>query len=325
MKDIIDLRKRREKHFKNDDGTFSVQLYNEDIHYKYDGKYYDVDNTLVDEGNFYVNRTNSQITTFSKDSDFLYEINIDDLFLKFSLDNSFVNEINVKDNKIIYSNILNNVDIEYIIKNNKIKENIILKSMDLPNTLLFNITTNCKLIKKDKKIEVFDNEKLVFTFEVPFFIDNNNKCCNNIDFDLFEVDGNYCYSINLDNEWLYSIDRSYPVILDPTIVNRVGDNVYDAFISSLSPDINRNNSIILEVGSDDGDIRRTLLKFELPELDSSCNILNATAYMRAYNLCVYSEDNRAINVHEVNCSWDEENVTWNSINNGCYYSFVTIS
>ena len=78
MKDIIDLRKRREKHFKNDDGTFSVQLYNEDIHYKYDGKYYDVDNTLVDEGNFYVNRTNSQITTFSKDSDFLYEINIDD-------------------------------------------------------------------------------------------------------------------------------------------------------------------------------------------------------------------------------------------------------
>lgn len=39
MKELKHLRKRNEKHFLNDDGTISLYLYNNDIHYLKNGEY----------------------------------------------------------------------------------------------------------------------------------------------------------------------------------------------------------------------------------------------------------------------------------------------
>ena len=50
------LRKRREKHFLQENGDIVAQVYNEDIHYLEDGKYKEIDNTIVRENNYYKNK-----------------------------------------------------------------------------------------------------------------------------------------------------------------------------------------------------------------------------------------------------------------------------
>ena len=39
MKELIKLRKRREKHFLNSDGTITAYMYNHDVHCKKNGKW----------------------------------------------------------------------------------------------------------------------------------------------------------------------------------------------------------------------------------------------------------------------------------------------
>ena len=51
MKELKHLRKRNEKHFLNDDGTISLYLYNNDIHYLKNGEYLDIDNALIEKEN----------------------------------------------------------------------------------------------------------------------------------------------------------------------------------------------------------------------------------------------------------------------------------
>ena len=67
MKELKHLRKRNEKHFLNDDGTISLYLYNNDIHYLKNGEYLDIDNTLIEKGNTIVNKANNFHTSFPKD------------------------------------------------------------------------------------------------------------------------------------------------------------------------------------------------------------------------------------------------------------------
>ncbi|MDE6141576.1 MAG: hypothetical protein K2G03_03135, partial [Bacilli bacterium] len=67
MKELIDLRKPREKHFLNEDGTITLNMYDEDIHYRKGNEYVEIDNNLVEENNKIVNKENDFKVNFSKD------------------------------------------------------------------------------------------------------------------------------------------------------------------------------------------------------------------------------------------------------------------
>lgn len=56
--EILEKRKAREKHFLREDGTFKAIVYNDDIHYLKNGKYEEIDNTIVEEEDFYTNKSN---------------------------------------------------------------------------------------------------------------------------------------------------------------------------------------------------------------------------------------------------------------------------
>ena len=45
--ELINKRKLREKHFLREDGTIVAKVYNEDIHYLKNGKYEEIENTLI--------------------------------------------------------------------------------------------------------------------------------------------------------------------------------------------------------------------------------------------------------------------------------------
>ena len=63
MKEIISLRKPREKHFLNEDGTFTVQMYDHDIHYLANGEYKEIDNSLIELDSCYQTSSNAFIVS----------------------------------------------------------------------------------------------------------------------------------------------------------------------------------------------------------------------------------------------------------------------
>ena len=69
MKEIIDLRKKREKHFENKDGTITAYMYDYDIHFLKNNKYEEIDNTLIEKANHYENKNNDLKVIFDKEND----------------------------------------------------------------------------------------------------------------------------------------------------------------------------------------------------------------------------------------------------------------
>ena len=68
MKELKTLRERKVKNYLNEDGTITAQIYNNDIHYLNNGVYREIDNTLVDKGEYFENKYNSFKTKFNKNN-----------------------------------------------------------------------------------------------------------------------------------------------------------------------------------------------------------------------------------------------------------------
>ena len=190
--ELINKRKRREKHFLQENGDIVAKIYDEDIHFLKDGKYEDIDNTLVKENNFYHNKNNDYKASFAINSnDYLTKIEKDNYYLNIRLKNS--NDVYLKNHsKILYENIFDKVDIEYELKINKVKESIILKDKEsLVNDFEFIIDTNLELSLNNKEIIASKDNINYFKIEKPFMLDSSKVINNNIDYKLIREDNHY--------------------------------------------------------------------------------------------------------------------------------------
>ena len=135
MKELTEKRKLREKHFLKPNGEMIAYVYDEDVHYLQDGKYLEINNTLIKNKDSFENKQNSFKSIFNKKN--LLEMRKVDNYLVINLKNS-MELLPFKKNKeeITYRNILNDIDIDYQVKNTKVKEAIILHSKEnIPKSL----------------------------------------------------------------------------------------------------------------------------------------------------------------------------------------------
>ena len=327
--ELIDKRKPREKHFLQEDGTIIAKLYNEDIHYLKDGKYEEIDNTLIDIGNYYINKKNSYKLYFGKDIlNNLMRIEKEKHYINFRLNNSQKFLLNIEKTsgkyckKIKYIDLLKNVDFEYNIQPNKVKEDIILKS-SLTNLdkIEFILDTDMKiLLNKDKSVDILNGKKTVFKIESPFMVDSAGKTNKNVYYELIKEGFVYKLNLILDTKWLKSKEITYPVRIDPTITNHSNENsVYDTYIYPGDSNDDRNNQDILKVGvervNNQDRINRALLKFDLPIIGTGSQILSASVNLVGYPLDPISYNNWLLEVHQITDEWNEQNANWNNLNN----------
>lgn len=278
MKEIKNLRKRNEKHFLNKDGSITCYLYDEDIHYLKNGQYENIDNTLIDNELFLTNKANAFRATFSKDklSKKIVDITKDNFYLKMYLKTNKNSKLNLisQNNSISYKNILEDIDFDYQVISTKLKESIILKNKNnIPNCLAFTIDTNLKLELVNNKIIAKNENQTIFKIARPYMWDKENNYNYNISYDLKQVDSKYLLTLNLDRNWLKT--ANYPVVIDPTIVNKDSDSVVDTYIYPGDTNVNRNNTDILKVGVNGSNKYRTLLKFKLPNIGTASDVIYA--------------------------------------------------
>lgn len=324
MKEIEILEKRgpKEKHFLREDGCMKAIIYNEDIHYLKNGKYEEIDNTIVEEDTFYTNKSNSYKVKFNKkEAKNLMEVEKDEHYLKIKLIDNKIEKISISKNEFKYVDILNTIDVDYKVMNNKLKEGILLKNKDsLNQKILFDVDTNLDLkILKDGSIIAFEKDNTIFKIEAPYMIDKNNNENHNISYKLDKKLNNYLLELILDKRWLETAE--YPVTIDPTIVVDDGTNaLQDTYIYPGDTNVSRGSLGYLKIGVEKVNNvnvpNRALIKLQLPTLSTGDQVVSAQLNLTGYETSASSSNFKHVifAMHPITQSWTEAGANWNNMN-----------
>ena len=134
--ELIERRKVREKHFLQEDGTIIAKVYDNDVHFLKDGKYEEINNQLIKENDYYVNKKNAYKVFFKENSKFdLMRMEKSSHYLDIKLKDE--KETFLKKSKnfskfmdyVKYEDILDNIDLEYKVLPSKVKESIIMRKI----------------------------------------------------------------------------------------------------------------------------------------------------------------------------------------------------
>lgn len=332
--ELIEKRGKREKHFLQENGEIIARVYSDDIHFLKNGKYEEIDNTLLKEGRCYVNKNNKYKVSFNEDiKDGLMNIELDNHYLKFILKDGKTSLLKKKNDKsklfkkINYENVFDNIDFEYDINPTKVKEGIVLKNKSAVKTkLCFDVITNLTLtLLEDGSINAEYEGTHVFKIDAPYMLDSNNVINKNVFYKLKDKNGQYELSLDLDQKWLNEPTTKYPVYVDPTIsTDTTNNSVYDTYIYSGDTLVDRNSQGYLKVGVERINnvdiINRALIKVDLPVLGTGSQVISATLNLYPYSDYIPEDGNgydvkwRKIAVHQVTTPWDEVDANWNLMN-----------
>ncbi len=244
--EVVEEREENIKVYQREDGTFSAFTSAVPIHYEENGEWKDIDNTLiekeVDNKTVLINKDNSYQVEFPEQITSDAEIKLDngEAEIAFSMrdisassavvvDTPSASEtselaelvdISNKDSAVTFSNIRPNINVEYTVGAQTLKESIILAQKPVSSvTFEYELNTNGEtaILNADSSITVYNDDEIAFVIESPYMFDSSDAISNNVDvsLDLLE-NGNYLITYTPDFTWLSDEDIVYPVTVDPT-------------------------------------------------------------------------------------------------------------
>ena len=354
VEEVKSLRQANVKHFKMSDGTYTAASYDAPVHYNDGGGWKDIDNTLSEatdaEENtaVYENKDNLLKVKFAKKSNSknILKLQQGSYKLMFSLlgdvnkhveaqrkrikDDKDITTLENIESQVTYENILDNVDIEYILTGTKLKENIVVSKKLKDYTFKYEIKANgLTMSLEDNSIIARDNDKTVFCIPAPYMFDASGEISDAVTYSLEKSNGQkYILKITADKDWMDSPERNFPVTIDPTVM--VPDNTNATVITSVNDYIITEYNPASELANDalrycnipgyTGDTTRMHLKMSLPFLDdnlkSNSSYENKPSYgtkvVKATLNLAYKEksyngsvtDDAVYSVHRITSSWD---------------------
>ena len=341
------LREENVKHFIMPDGSYKAVFYNTAVHRKdSNGVWQDIDNrmddAIVENKQAYI--TTDERAVFSKkvsaEDSTIFELNENGYGIKVSFENSQIkntsvklsnhakkytpshddnletqyNKIKVIDNNttLKYKNILKNIDLEYVLSANDIKENIIINKPadEYVYSFVYELDGLVAVLNDNGSITLCDGVtgEAAFYMPAPYMYDGNGERSDEVSYVLTDLgDGVYNLTVFPDAEWINDSERDFPIVIDPTITATAG--YYDTFINSASPSTNYGTSEELWIGQ----TRTTFMKHLYPPSTStSANITNAT--LNLYYYYNVSAGSLTAGVYEPYFAWNESALTWNTAN-----------
>lgn len=345
LKEIVEKRGNNTKHFLMDDLTFKAVVYPQAVHYLENGEWKDIDNNLVEdntEEKGFGNKQNDFKVKFTNKATSKKLVNIQKgkYGISWNIENAneteakivkkseknkklVISEINnpleKNNSNIEYPNIFKGVDLQYVLNGESLKENIILKERVENISVSFNLNVKNLIpkIQKDNSIVFYDNKdsnKAIFTIAAPFMYDAKNQRSDDVKVKLDSNKNDYKITITPNKEWLKSVDRSWPVVIDPPIESMKNTTKYGysecTYVDSYYPNFNYGQNEAVYVGSEAGKgIQRTLLKIGLPSLSTGDVVTSSNLYV-SLNKDISTE--RAIAVHELTQDYYSSAVKWSN-------------
>ncbi len=350
IRDVFEVTDRREetvKHFRLEDGSYTAVQYDVPVHYMdEDGEWQDIDNRLESSGSEY--STGNARIKFAKKitgNETLFTLHDGNRKITMSLDGAIKKTAGQVTNtetefdgnatklqklmtlgnlssRIMYEDILDGVDLEYVVESLNVKENIIVKDRKDSYSYTFTVKLNNleAELNEDGSVRIYDpdSEETVYMIPAPVVYDANMSYADSSDafYTLTKTGGNeYKLTVTADADWMNASGRAFPVTVDPA-VNVPRSSVVDLDISSSSPDRSSPSDISMVVSSTWRSYWKTT---SLPALPESAYVINATISLKAARM-----GNNYVGVYQIVDEWDST-LTWNkTVNNdqGTFSSLV---
>ena len=210
---------------------------------------------------------------------------------------------------LIYEDVQPDTDVEYTVLPQSVKENIILqKAPDGDVLYRFQIRAEglTAVQKEDNSISFEDKAgEAIFLLPAPFLYDASHAVSTDVAVSLSGKNGTYTLTYTPSKDWLAADERVYPVILDPIVETNVASGIEDSYAvsSGLGAVIPHH---LLTTALVEKDAANTYIKFLNSNIWSSkTSILGATLTMYGTN---QSSGDTVITAHQVTESWMDKHL-----------------
>lgn len=237
---------------------------------------------------------------------------------------------------LIYSNVSNGTDIEYVVSPTALKENIVISSPQDDYSYRFSVELGelIPIKEDDGSIGLYsagDKNNAVFSFEAPYMFDALNSDSHSVDMSIEQNGDNYIMTVEADAEWINDPSRVFPVVIDPTLnyYEAAFDDMY--VIDGLGAGSQWRNKE-LRVGRNLTNLARTYVKLDLPaNIPSAGLITSASLTFKQRSYYRYPSDSM-VNIRVYDCdhtnqsfsSIDWNHQPFNTANNGYTGSNATL-
>lgn len=382
VREVTELREESVKHFLCEDGSYIAATYSAPVHYKENGEWKEIDNSLsldsstlsesgkptytTKAGGLSVSIPQSfsegqKITAQNKGYEIGFGINANqnDVSLKTSvsvvelealssntevimsdtvksinnvtpasvLDSVDIEAYNAElmtvDNQssaVTYKEIMPDTDFEYIVTSNSIKENIVVYEPQDEYTYSFDMDFDglTPIVNPDNSISLVEPsnpDETIFFIEAPYMYDSNNEESIDIEMLLVANGDKYVMTLVANAEWINNPERTFPIVIDPTIQS-LNSSINDVFVIN---GLYANSARIkdrLRIGRNLTNLTRTYIKIAVPDNVPEGSIVNsATLTLKKdnYYQALLADD---ISVKVYDCcnvnSWDMNTISWNN-------------
>lgn len=239
-----------------------------------------------------------------------------------------------------YENLLDGATLRYENYANSVKESIIIPARQDDYTYSFRlqVTGLTPELLDNGSISLTNADgKTIYTIPAPYMMDAKNETLYDAFYKLEESNGGWLLTVTADAAWMNDKDRTYPVLLDPTVTETAGssDDICASFVSSGYPDGTAGTDTGLYVGNNGNDnkiIRSYFHINNLPKLPAGCEITKADFGL--YQYAYQGSGSMDINLHALSSAKKDGNpingyntsitlwknwasaLTWNRVNNG---------
>jgi YD repeat-containing protein len=343
--ELIEERTAVSKTFDNLDGTYSTEITQSPQHFQdKEGNWKEIKNELVPgEKGKYQNKENSFVVEFDKKStdqskgvqisegDYKVDLNLVEMETT-KKETTEPSEGIVEDNQITYKEIFNGVSAVYTVGENYVKEDIVLHAIPengIPEKFTYQLDLQGLAYE-----EIGDNIYLqdagtgenLYIIDAPYMYDSympedfasvkeiksipEEAKSYDIQIDTREENGQLFIDLIPDSNWINDGSRVYPIVIDPMIVRVQGAvDTVDTTLRSSFPTRTGGNDFELGIGaSTDGNIVRSLLKFDLSSIPFVGNVLSAD--LNLYLSSTNSSNPINISAHAVTGAWEENEASW---------------
>ncbi len=158
-----------------------------------------------------------------------------------------------------------------------------------------------------------NGEDVIYIISAPYMYDGEGAISEAV---TLKVDKNKNGKLRLviavDDEWLQSSERVYPVTVDPGIIENVIENPQSTFISSTHPTTNYDSSNELYISNNDGVYGESYALYKLNFFESDLNADHVVSAVLNFTAITGITSQIRAKAYEVTSDWNASTVTWNN-------------
>ena len=343
--EVTSLREENVKHFSLGNGTYQAVVYGHPVHYQDEnGVWQDIDNTLtlqtVNGNRQYANDRVAFAQSYRADSE-LMRLQKGDYSISMQLipesntsvmarsnvtaANAAVTNANKQitsidqamnaswSSNVKYENVLTNVDLEYIVDYDYIKENIIVKAPRASYDFSFrlNLEGMYATLLSDGSVGIYSNEtnEMEYAIPTPYMYDARGRFSDAVTYSLTGASGKYVLTVSADEAWMKEDDRAFPVTIDPTYTTTCV-SLDHTYTSAFAPSATQEYPSVLWVGAYETTYIKPSYNIAIP---SNMDLISAALKLHYFfDMDEYSED-VPVAAYEMLYEWDENEASYNSM------------